>query len=92
MFKVETTPRFDKEIKKLDPYIRKMIMSWIQKNLVGSDDPRSKGKALKGNYAGQWRYRIGDYRIICKIEDDKMIIIALTVGHRNSVYLSDNVI
>lgn len=89
MYTVETTPRFDKEFRKIDPYIQKMIVAWIRKNLVGCDNPRVQGKALKGSFAGQWRYRIGDYRIICSIEDDKMIILALTVGHRGSVYLRE---
>ena len=89
MFNVETTPRFDKEFKKLDPYIQKMIAAWIRKNLIGCDNPRKQGKDLKGTSSDQWRYRIGDYRIICNIEDDRMIILALTVGHRSSVYLRE---
>ena len=89
MFKVETAPRFDKEFKKLDPYIQKMIAAWIRKNLIDCDDPRIHGKALVGNHEGQWRYRIGDYRLICNIDDDKMVILALTIGHHSSVYLHE---
>lgn len=90
MFTFNTTPRFDKAFKKLDPYIQKMIMAWIYRNLVNCDDPRVHGKSLKGNYEGLWRYRIGDYRIICSIEDNKMVILSLSVGHRNSVYLRES--
>ena len=90
MYNVEVTPKCRRELKKLDPYIQKMILAWIRKNLVGCDDPRIQGKALKGVYAGLWRYRIGDYRIICEINDDKLIILTLTVGHRSSVYLKEN--
>lgn len=86
MYKVKTTNRFDKEFKKLDPYIKQMIKSWIIKNLVDCDDPRQYGKALVGDRVGQWRYRVGDYRIICTIDDNSLIILALEVGHRRIIY------
>ena len=85
-YSVETTPRFDKEFKKLDRYTQKMIKAWIVKNLVGCDNPRIHGKALTANLTGQWRYRIGDYRLICLIKDNELIILAMTVGHRREVY------
>lgn len=85
-YQVETTSRFDKEFKKLDRYTMKMIKSWIVKNLVGCEDPRTHGKALTANKKGQWRYRIGDYRLICQIDDGKLIILALSIGHRRDVY------
>ena len=87
-YKVETTLRFDKEFKKLDRYTRLMLKGWIEKNLIDCENPRIHGKPLTANRVGQWRYRIGDYRIICLIEDDKLIITALTVGHRKEVYES----
>lgn len=85
-YQVETTPRFNKEFRKLDNYTKRMIKSWIDKNLVNCEDPRQHGKALKANHNGQWRYRIGDYRLICIIEDDKLIITALNIGHRREIY------
>ncbi len=85
-YRVETTSRFDKEFKKLDKYTMMMIKSWINKNLVDCEDPRIHGKGLKSNRSGQWRYRIGDYRLICEINDDKLIILALSIGHRRDVY------
>ncbi len=85
-YQVETTPRFDKEFKKLDPFTMKMIKAWIQKNLVDCENPRVHGKALTANRKGQWRYRIGDYRLICSIEDEKLVILALSIGHRSEVY------
>ena len=85
-YRVETTPRFDKEFRKLDRYTQRMLQSWIQKNLTNCDDPRVHGKGLTANRSGQWRYRIGDYRLICQIEDDTLIILALSVGHRRDVY------
>ena len=85
-YKVETTARFDKEFKKLDHYTKKMVRAWIEKNLVYCDDPRAHGKALSANLSGKWRYRIGDYRLICVIEDDRLVILALTIGHRSEIY------
>lgn len=85
-YNVETTARFDKEFKKLDRYTQRMIKAWIDKNLVGCTDPRAHGKALTANRNGQWRYRIGDYRLICLIEDNRLIITALNIGHRREVY------
>jgi len=85
---VETTSRFDREFKKLDNYTKRMVKAWIEKNLVGCSDPRAHGKALRANVKGQWRYRIGDYRLICVIEDDRLVILALTIGHRSNIYES----
>ncbi len=85
-YSVETTTRFDREFKKLDRYTKRIILSWIEKNLEGCSNPRQHGKALAGNLSGQWRYRIGDYRLIVLIEDDRLVITALTVGHRREVY------
>ena len=83
---IETTARFDREFKKLDRYTQRMVKAWIEKHLVDCDDPRTHGKGLTANRSGQWRYRIGDYRMICLIEDEKLIILALSIGHRSSIY------
>ena len=85
-YSVETTSRFDKEFKKLDRYTQRMIKAWIEKNLEGCTNPRQHGKGLTANSNGQWRYRIGDYRLICQIEDDRLVILALNIGHRREVY------
>lgn len=85
-YSVETTSRFDKEFKKLDRYTQRMIKAWIEKNLIGCENPRVHGKGLTANRSGQWRYRIGDYRLICLIQDRELIILALTIGHRRDVY------
>lgn len=85
-YSVETTSRFDKEFKKLDRYTMKMIKAWIEKNLVNCENPRVHGKGLTANRSGQRRYRIGDYRLICEIQDNKLIILALSIGHRKEVY------
>lgn len=85
-YSVEYTERAIKELKKLDRYTRQMIYAWIGKNLVGCENPRKQGKSLMANRRGQWRYRIGDYRLICEIKDNELVILALSVGHRREVY------
>ncbi len=85
-YRVETTLRFDREFKKLDRYTQKMIKAWIEKNLIDCTDPRIHGKDLTTNRSGQWRYLIGDYRLICSIEDTKLIILALSVEQRRDIY------
>ncbi|MDR1069010.1 MAG: type II toxin-antitoxin system RelE/ParE family toxin [Clostridiales Family XIII bacterium] len=78
--------RAAKQLNKLDPFQQRFILSWLRKNVDGTDDPRAKGKGLSENLAGLWRYRIGDYRVICDIRDDMCEIIAVEVGHRSSIY------
>ena len=90
-YSVETTTRFDREFKKLDRYTQKIVKAWIEKNLVDCADPRAHGKGLTADRSGQWRYRIGDYRLICLIEDDKLVILALTIGHRSDIYKSRSI-
>ena len=63
-----------------------MLRAWINNNLVDCENPRQHGKDLTANRRGQWRYRIGDYRTICQIFDDKLVILALSVGHRKEIY------
>lgn len=86
VYKVVYSERALKELKKLDKYTRQMIFSWIEKNLAGCENPRQRGKGLTANRSGQWRYRIGDYRLICQINDNELVILALSVGHRRAVY------
>lgn len=86
MYNVAVSDRFKKEFKKLDKYTQKIIRAWIDKNLVGCENPRQHGKGLTANKSGQWRYRIGNYRLICQIDDNKLVILALTVGHRKNIY------
>ena len=86
IYSIETTARFDKEFKKLDRYTQRMIKGWIGKNLQDCQNPRLHGKGLTANRSGQWRYRIGDYRLLCQIDDGKLVILALSVGHRREVY------
>ncbi len=85
-YAVEYTPQAVQELKKLDRHIKALIVSWIEKNLVGCENPDIRGKGLSANKSGQWRYRIGDYRLISEIMDDKIVILIISVGHRRDVY------
>lgn len=86
-YAIETTARFDKQLKKLDRFEAVMILKWLAKNVEGMNDSRQIGKALVGNYAGKWRYRIGHYRVIVMIDDHALIVLAMEVGHRRSIYM-----
>lgn len=85
-YSVEYSARAVRDLKKLDRYIRTLIISWIEKNLVNCDNPRQFGKALAANRIGQWRYRIGDYRVLAEIDDGKVLIMVVNVGHRKDIY------
>lgn len=85
-YKVVFTEHSIKQFSKLDRQTQILIQKWIKKNLEGCTDPRAHGKGLTANRSGQWRYRIGDYRIICDIDDEKVTIIVIEVGHRSKVY------
>jgi len=85
-YAVETTLRFDREFKKLDRYTQRILKAWIEKHLVGCENPRAIGKSLTVNRKGTWRYRIGDYRLLCDIQEERLVILALTIGHRREVY------
>lgn len=85
-YQVVYTKKAIKSFKKIDRTQQKMITSWIEKNLVGTDDPKKSGKALKGNLKAYWRYRIGSYRILADIDDEQIKIIIFNIGHRKDIY------
>ena len=74
-------------IKKMDSSTSNLIRTWIEKNLIDTENPRVKGKALTGDLKGLWRYRIGDYRILAEIQDAKIVILILDIGHKSKIYL-----
>ena len=75
-----------KSLRKLDPPVARMIAAWVRKHLEGCSDPRVHGKGLSANRAGQWRYRVGEYRLLAKIQDETVTIIMLAIGHRSKIY------
>jgi len=86
MYKVELSSKAKKNLAKLEKKQAIMITAWIRKNLSGCDNPRLYGKAMQGKYKTLWRYRVGEYRIIAHIEDGKMVILLLKIGHRKKIY------
>lgn len=85
-YTVEYSNAASKALLKMDRSISRMIYRWVDKNLVGATDPHIHGKALTGNLSGLWRYRVGSYRLIADIQDDRLVILMLQVGHRSEVY------
>jgi mRNA interferase RelE/StbE len=74
-----------KAFEKLDKTVKNRLERFLD-GLEQSDNPRQQGKALNGKYKGLWRYRVGDYRMICNIQDNQLIILVLELGHRKEVY------
>ncbi len=85
-YKVGLSKNAEKQLHKLDEPIAKMILKWLKKNVDGSDDPRSHGKALQGTLSEYWRYRVADYRILCVIDEDRLIVQAITIDNRRNAY------
>lgn len=84
-WQIEFDKHAEKEFSRLDNVTQERIMDFLD-CLELSDNPRQQGKALKGKHKGSWRYRVGDYRLICNIQDDKLIVLVLDVGHRSKIY------
>lgn len=86
-WKIELSAEADRELGKLDSQQSKRILKFLRDRLAPLDNPRSIGQALHGSELGEfWKYRVGDYRLICKIEDQQLLILVLRVGHRREIY------
>jgi mRNA interferase RelE/StbE len=86
-YNVELSESAERELGKLDVPQAKRILKFLHQRVAKLDDPRSIGEALHGSRLGEfWKYRVGDYRLICKIEDDRLIVLVLRVGHRKEIY------
>lgn len=86
-FEVEYTATALRHLRKLDRQVARKIVDYLDE-VASLDDPRSRGKALVGDRAGIWRYRVGDYRVLCELRHAELVILALAVGHRGDVYNS----
>ncbi len=75
-----------KELSKLDRQAQRKILSYLDQRVAGRSNPRDFGKPLKAQLAGLWRYRVGDYRIICQLQDQELVVLVVAVGHRKNVY------
>jgi len=86
-YNVELSESAERELGKLDAPQAKRILKFLHQRVAKLEDPRSIGEALHGSRLGEfWKYRVGDYRLICKIEDDRLIVLVLRVGHRKEIY------
>lgn len=83
---VEISESADRQLGKLDPQHRRRILKFLHQTVAKREDPRSVGEPLHGELGEFWRYRVGDYRIITKIEDDRLLVLVLRVGHRKEIY------
>ncbi len=87
LWRIEWDERAFKELKKIDKQTQKDIIQYLKTRLATNESPRRFGKALVGNKAGLWRYRIKDYRVVCNIEDSKLVVLVLRTSHRKNVYV-----
>jgi mRNA interferase RelE/StbE len=84
---VEISESALREIDKLDPQQSRRILKFLNDRVARSEDPRTIGQALHGAKLGEfWKYRVGDYRLICKIVDERLIVLVLRIGHRREIY------
>ena len=85
-WQVEWEDRARRELRRLDGSVQQQILRYLRERIATDAPPRRFGRALTGDRIGLWRYRVGDYRLICKIEDDHLLVLILAVGHRREVY------
>ncbi|HUW41411.1 MAG TPA: type II toxin-antitoxin system RelE/ParE family toxin [Rectinemataceae bacterium] len=86
-YRIEVSADAKKQLERLDFGTRERLMRFMMERLPRLEDPRSLGEALKGTELGElWRYRVGDYRILCRIEDELVLVLVLRIGHRREVY------
>ena len=86
IWRIEITRTAEKQITKLARPAQRSIQRFLRDRLTPADDPRQWGRPLHGEKRGLWRYRVGDYRLICDIQDEKITVLVLEVGHRKDVY------
>jgi mRNA interferase RelE/StbE len=86
MWTIDIDAGVKKDIKKLSTTEQNRIFDFLEHKLAHLKNPRSSGKALKGPLRSLWRYRVGHYRIICRIQDQKLTILVVAIGHRREIY------
>ena len=85
-WRIEFTPAAQREFAKLDRQIATRIVKYLKDTVVSCSDPRQRGKGLTENFSGLWRYRVGDYRVICEIKDDHLVVLVIRINHRSPIY------
>lgn len=86
VWSVEFTSTAKRQLRRIDRQWQQAILDYLGNQIATLSDPRARGKILVGNKQGLWRYRIGDYRVICTFEEKQIVILVLFVGHRKEVY------
>lgn len=87
-WKISYEPEVEKFFEKADPQARLQVRNYLRKKIAVNENPKIKGKPLRGQWKGFWRYRIGKYRIICNIQDEVLTILVVKIGKRDEVYES----
>lgn len=85
-WRIELTDEARKQLKKIGHAEAKRIRDYLRQRIETLDDPRQLGKALKGELSELWRYRVGDYRLICELRDEVLVVLVIQIGHRKAVY------
>lgn len=83
---IEFTKTAERDLASLDRAIQRRIIKFLRERIAPSADARSLGKSLTGKFSGLWRYRVGDYRLICEIRDEKLIVVVVVIAHRREAY------
>ncbi len=84
---VEFDPAAEREFDRLDKVVARRIFKFLYQRVALLDDPRQIGERLHGSLSEFWKYRVGDYRLICSVEHDRLAVLVLRIGHRREVYL-----
>ena len=83
---IEYDPRAVQDLKKLDRSVQREIVDYMETRIATADAPRRFGKPLRGSKFGLWRYRVRDYRIVCELQNQRLVVLVVAVGHRSTVY------
>ncbi|MFZ0293075.1 MAG: type II toxin-antitoxin system RelE/ParE family toxin [Candidatus Sulfotelmatobacter sp.] len=83
---VEVSPPATEQLDKLDPPVARRILDFLYKRVEKLDDPRLVGERLRGPLGAYWKYRVGDYRLICSLEHARLVVLVLRIGHRREIY------
>jgi mRNA interferase RelE/StbE len=83
---VEFTDKARRQLRKLPPDVQSRLLRFLRQRVASSDDPRQLASRLTGDFSGYWRFRVGDYRLVCRIDDGKLIVLVISLGHRKLVY------
>lgn len=85
-WQIEYDPGASRDLRKLDRSIQREILDYMDRLIGRADDPRQFGKPLQGSKFGLWRYRLRDYRIVCELQDKRLVVLVVSIGHRSTIY------